>query len=86
MTFHASCTAGARIELYADPQDASASFSIGTYDTHIDSEDIARSAGHTVNGSVQMNWAAKYVKVRIVNLDTVYSITGASATVTVQTP
>ena len=86
MTFNASATYGARVELYADPQDASASFSIGTYDTPIDSEDIAVSKGNTVSGNVQMNWAAKYVKVRLVNVDTGYSITAASAWVTVQTP
>lgn len=86
MTFNASATYGARIEVYADPQDAAASFSIGTYDNPIDAEDILVSKGHTVSGSFQMNWAAKYVKVRIVNVDTFYSITAASAWVTVQTP
>jgi hypothetical protein len=86
MTFNASATAGAKVELYADPADASASFSIGTYDVPIDAEDIARSVGHTVNGSVQMNWSAKFVKVRLVNLDPTYSITAASAWITVQTP
>lgn len=86
MTFHASAASGARIDLYADPAGASASFTIGAYDNPLDSGDIAVSAGHTVWGSFQMNWGAKFVKVRIVNLSTSQSITAASAWVTVQTP
>lgn len=86
MTFNASATYGARVDLFADPAGASASFTIGTYDVAMDSCDIAVSKGHTVSGSFQMQWSAKYVKVRIVNLDSVYSITAASAWVTVQTP
>jgi hypothetical protein len=63
----------------ADPADASASFTIGTYDAPADSEDIQLNKGHQVGGNPQMNWSSKYVKVRIVNLDPVYSIPAASA-------
>lgn len=86
LTFHASATLGARIDLFADPAEASASFTIGAYDNAIDSGDIAVSAGHTVSGSFQMQRAAKYVKARIVNLDAAQSITAAYVYGTVQAP
>lgn len=85
LTFNASATAGARIELYTDPTGANSSFSIGTYDDLIDSWDIAVDAGHAVNGSVRMDDSAKYVKVRLRNLDTGQTITGASLYGTIQT-
>lgn len=78
MTFNASAAAGARIELYGDPTGANASFSIGTYDNPIDSFEIPVSAGHTVNSVIRLEKAGKYVKARIVNLSSSYSITGAS--------
>lgn len=86
LTFNASCTLGARIDLFADPDGDSISFTVGTYDDAVDSADIDKDAGHQVNGVVQLNRSAKYVKVRIVNLDTAQSITGASAWTFVQTP
>lgn len=86
VTFNASANSGARIEIYADPAGASAAFTVGTYDVAMDSGDVAISKGHTVSGSFQMNWGAKFIKVRMINLDTGYSITVASAWVTVQTP
>jgi hypothetical protein len=89
LTFNGSATAGARIDLFADPADASANFTIGAYDNALDSEDIlltATNKGHQVSGNIQMNWAAKYVKARLVNLDPAQSITGASVWLTPQVP
>lgn len=86
LTFHGSATQGARIDLFADPAGASVSFAIGSYDLAIDSGDIAVNAGHIVSGSFQMQRAAKFIKVRLVNLDTAQSITAASVWVTVQAP
>lgn len=77
MTFNASATSGARIEVFADPTGANTSFSVGSYDDLIDSWDIPVDAGHTVNGAVQLNHSAKYVKVRLKNLDAGYTITAA---------
>jgi hypothetical protein len=86
MTFNAAATLGARIDLFADPAGASSSFTIGAYDDAIDSGDIAIDAGHTVNGLIQMQRAAKFVKARIVNLDTGQSITAASLWGIIQAP
>lgn len=86
LTFNAAATLGARIDVFADPAGASASFTVGAYDDAADSADVAVDAGHTVSGFVQMMRSAKFVKVRIVNLDTGQSITGASAWVQVQAP
>lgn len=86
LAFNASAgTNGARIELYGDPTAANSSFSIGSYDDVIDSWDIAGDAGHTVNGVIPMQKCGKYVKVRIVNLSSSYTITGCSLYGIVQT-
>lgn len=77
MTFNSSATAGARIELYADPTGSNSAFSIGSNDQPIDSWVVTGSAGNTVNGAVPMNRSGKYVKVKVVNLSA-YSITGVS--------
>jgi len=86
MTFNASATKGARIDLYADPAGASVSFTIGSYAAPCDSGDVQLSAGHQVQGFIQMQRAARYVKAKIVNLDTGQSITAASLWAHVQTP
>ena len=86
MTFNASATKGARIDLYADPEGASISFTIGTYADPCDSGDVAVDAGHQVQGFVQMQRAAKYVRAKVTNLDTGQSITGCSLWAIVQTP
>ncbi|ALK06158.1 hypothetical protein SAMN02910340_02104 [Methanosarcina thermophila] len=86
MTFHASATKGARVELFADPEGASVSFTVGTYADPCDSGDVDVDAGHQVQGFVQMQRAAKFVKAKVRNLDTGQSITGASLWAIVQTP
>jgi hypothetical protein len=86
LTFNGSCASGARIDLYADPIGESTSFTIGTYDDPCDSADIEKDPGHTVKGFVQMQRAAKFVKAKIVNLDSTYSITAVSLWAHVQTP
>ena len=85
MTFNASATAGATIEIYADPDSASQTFTVGTYHDPTDSFEIPVDAGNAVEGMVQINCAPKYIKVRIVNNDTGQSITLANAYVVVQT-
>jgi hypothetical protein len=85
LTFNAAATLGARIDLYADPAGASASFTVGDYDDPIDSQAIALDAGHTVSGFFQMHRTAKYVKAKLVNLDTAQTITAASAWSQIQT-
>jgi len=86
MTFNASATKGARIDLYADPSGASQSFTIGSYADPCDSGDVQVDAGHQVQGFIQMQRAARYVKCKVVNLDTSYSITGCSLWSIVQKP
>jgi hypothetical protein len=86
MTFHASATKGARIDLYADPAGASQNFTIGTYADPCDSGDVQVDAGHQVQGFIQMQRAARYVRARVVNLDTGQAITGCSLWAIVQKP
>lgn len=86
MTFNASATKGARIDLYADPAGASVSFTVGTYADPCDSGDVQVDAGHQVQGFVQLQRAARYVKAKVVNLDTGQSITGCSLWAQVQKP
>lgn len=88
MTFNASASLGARIDVFADPTAASSSFTIGSYDNPLDSADIVPTStqkGHVVSGVVQMNRSAKYVKVKVYNLDG-YSITSCSVWSIPQTP
>ena len=85
MTFNASATLGARIDLFADPTGATLDFTIGTYADAVDSADIAADAGHQVQGVIQLNRSAKYVKVKVYNLDAV-SITSCSLWAIPQTP
>lgn len=75
MTFHGSATAGATIELYADPTGATLDFTIGTYADPCDAGDVAVDAGRAVEGFIPLNRAAKYTKARVKNLDTAQSIT-----------
>lgn len=75
MAFNASSVAGARIELFADPTGANASYTIGAYDDAMDSYDIAVDAGHTAKGGAQFNRSAKYVTVKVTNLSSSQSIT-----------
>lgn len=86
MTFNASATKGARIDLYADPTGASISFTVGSNAAPCDSGDVKLKAGGQVQGFIQMQRAARYVKAKIVNLDTGQSITAASLWSHVQTP
>jgi hypothetical protein len=86
MTFNGSATKGARIDLFADPEGASVSFTVGSYADACDSGDVAVDAGHQVQGFVQMQRAAKYVRAKVVNLDTGQSITGCSLWAQVQKP
>jgi hypothetical protein len=76
MAFAGSAALGARVEIFADPTGANSGFSVGTYDDHVDSYDIAVDAGHTVNGLAQFNRSAKYIKIRLTNLSGSVSITG----------
>jgi hypothetical protein len=86
MTFNASATKGARIDLYADPAGAAQTFSIGTYADPCDSGDVQVDAGHQVQGFIQLQRAARYVKCKVTNLDTGQSITGCSLWSIVQKP
>ncbi len=86
MTFNASATAGATIELYADPTGSNSDFTIGTYDDPADAGDVAVDAGHQVQGFIPLNRAAKYTKARVKNLDGSYSITGIYLYSIVQAP
>lgn len=85
LTFNASATEGATIELYADDEGASQSFTIGTNANALDSHDIAISAGNTVEGVVLMSHIPKYAKARVVNNDSTYDITGVNLYAQVQT-
>jgi hypothetical protein len=85
MTFNAAATLGARIDLFGDPAGATLDFTIGTYADAVDSADITPDAGHQVQGVVQLNRSAKYVKARVYNLDSV-SITACSLWAIPQTP
>jgi hypothetical protein len=85
MTFDASATGDARLELYADPSGSSASFTIGANDVPVDEVDIRHSSGNTVRGLVSMVRSAMYCKVRVVNEDESYSITGISVWTQIQT-
>jgi len=75
-TFNASAASGIRIELFADPAAAYPSFAVGSYDDPVDSYDIAVDAGHIVKGVLQFNRSAKYVKVKVTNLSSTYTVTG----------
>ena len=86
MSFNVSATKGARIDLYADPAGASVSFTVGTYANPCDSGDIRVNAGRQVQGFFQMQRAARYVRAKVVNLDTGQSITGCSLWAIVQKP
>lgn len=86
MSFSGSATKGARIELFADPKGASISFNVGSYADACDSGDVAVDAGHQVQGFVQLQRAAKYVRARVRNLDPGQSITGVSLWAQVQKP
>ncbi len=86
MTFNASATKGARIDLFADQAGASASFTVGTYADACDSGDVQVDSGHQVQGFIQLQRAARYVKAKVVNLDTGQSITACSLWAQVQTP
>lgn len=86
MTFNASATKGARIDLFADPAGASVSFTVGTYADACDAGDVQVDAGHQVQGFIQLQRAARYVKAKVVNLDTGQSITGCSLWAIVQKP
>jgi hypothetical protein len=86
MTFNASATKGARIDLYADPAGASVSFTVGGYADPCDSGDVQVDAGHQVQGFVQLQRAARFVKAKVVNLDTGQSITACSLWAQVQAP
>lgn len=86
LTFNGSATLGARIDLFADPTGASVTFTIGAHADPCDAGDIALDAGSQVQGFFQMQRAAKYIKARIVNLDTAQSITAASLWSIVQQP
>ncbi len=86
MTFSGTATKGARIDLYADPAGASISFTIGAYASPCDSGDVQVKAGKTVQSFFQMQRAAKFVRAKVVNLDTGQSITGCSLWATVQKP
>lgn len=85
MTFNASATEGATIEVYADPDSASQTFTVGTYHDPTDSFDVDVDAGNKAEGMIQVNCAAKYVKIRVVNNDGSQSITGCSVWVQKQT-
>lgn len=85
MTFNASATEGARIELYGDPEGAAASFTIGSNQEATDEYDIAVSAGNTVSGVIQMTKSMKYAKARVVNEDGSQSITAISVWAQIQT-
>jgi hypothetical protein len=85
MTFNASATEGARIELYGDQDGASSSFTIGANQEATDEYDVAVSAGNTVSGVIPMIRSPKYAKVRVVNEDGTYSITAISVWSQVQT-
>ncbi len=85
LTFNASATDGARIELYGDSSGASASFTIGANQEPTDEYDVAVSAGNTVSGVIPMIRSPKYAKVRVVNEDGSYSITGISVWSQIQT-
>lgn len=86
MTINALATKGARIDLFADPAGASVSFTVGTYADACDSGDVQVDAGHQVQGFVQLQRAARYVKAKVVNLDTGQSITACSLWAQVQKP
>jgi hypothetical protein len=86
MTFHTSATKGARIDLYADPAGASQSFTIGTYADPCDSGDVQVDAGHQVQGFIQMQRAPKFVRAKVVNLDSSQSLTNCSLWAIVQKP
>ena len=75
MSFNASSIAGAKIELFADPTGANASYTISAYDDAVDSYDIAVDAGHTAKGGAPFNRSAKYATVKVTNLSTTQSIT-----------
>lgn len=85
LTFDASATGGARIELYADPEGASATFTIGANQEPTDEHDVPVSTGNTIEGVVPMVRSPKYCKIRVVNRDADYSITGISVWAQVQT-
>lgn len=85
MTFNAAATLGARIDLFGDPTGGTLDFTIGTYADAVDSADIAADGGHQVQGVVQLNRSAKYVKAKVYNLDSV-SITSCSLWAIPQTP
>jgi hypothetical protein len=85
MTFNASATEGATIELYSDEDGVSASFTIGTNQLPTDQYDIEVSAGNTVSGVIPMIRSGIYSKIRVVNEDTSYSITAISVWSQIQT-
>lgn len=85
LTFNAAATAGARVELYADPAGAASTFTIGANDDPCDFADIELDAGNTVSGFIPLLDTPKYVKARIVNEDDTYSITALSVWSQVQT-
>lgn len=86
MTFSGQATKGARIDLYADPAGASISFTIGSYANPCDSGDVQINAGKTVQGFIQMQRAAKFVRAKVVNLDPGLSISGCSLWAQIQKP
>jgi hypothetical protein len=85
LTFDASATKGARVDIFADPAGASASFTIGANDEPYDSADIALNKGNTVSAFLPLSHTPKFAKARIVNEDDSYSITACSMWAQIQT-
>lgn len=83
LTFNASATGYARLEVYADPTASNPSFSVGSYDDPVDSYDIQVDAGHKVSGVVPFTRAFRYGKLKITN-STGQSLTGVSLYAIVQ--
>lgn len=78
MTFNAAATAGARIDAYGDPAGASATFTIGANAVRTDYVSITQVQNQEVEGVVKIAHGAKFTKLRVVNLDATYTITGCS--------
>ena len=85
-TFNSSATQSITVELLADPRSIDPSFPTSDYFTPVDAGDVDLYPAHIGQAFFPFNRSAKYVKIRIKNNDTSYSVTGVYAYATVQTP
>ncbi|WP_048065803.1 hypothetical protein [Methanosarcina acetivorans] len=79
LTFDGSATGDVTLEAYSDPDGASSSFSIGANQDYFFRKTIPVDAGNQASNVIPIPPNGKYVKIRFVNADGTYSVTGLSA-------